>query len=62
MPVGIKKMIGLMSKSLGYRSLYFFPDVAFKKSKNFFPLKTFISQPLWNANSHGPLRLRDEGF
>jgi len=28
-----------MSKSLGYRSLYFFPNVAFKKSKNFFSVK-----------------------
>jgi len=25
------------------------PDFAFKKRKNFFPFKTFISQLLWNT-------------
>jgi hypothetical protein len=37
----------------------FNPDFAFKMSKNFFPLKTSILQPLQDAHFLGPSRLQD---
>jgi len=37
----------------------FNPDFAFKKRKNFFPLKTSILQPLQDAHFLGPSRLQD---
>jgi hypothetical protein len=35
------------------------PDFAFKMSKNFFPLKTSILQPLQDDHFLGPSRLQD---
>jgi hypothetical protein len=53
---------GNKMQSQAQKGACFNPGFAFEKRKNFFPIKTFISQPLWNANFLGPSRLRDGGF